>query len=295
VQASVRTVETSAATAAGAAPAPLDPAPPATPATPATPRRLSQGLIELAGLALAVAFVAAVALDHQLSNDVFWQLAAGQWMLAHHGIIGADPFSYTEAHRRWVTDEWGSEVALAGLFRVFGSSAYALYAIVLGAASLGASAAYARALGARGGRVAAIVLALSVGISGVLASDRGLDFSLVWLPLELLVLVRAREDARWLLCLPVLFVAWANTHGSVLIGLAVLAVELVWSCVPTRVVARFGGIRQSSQTGPLALASPPRASRRTGRACWRTTSAWRATARSASTSTSGTRRTSTRR
>ncbi len=81
----------------------------------------------------------------------FWSLAAGQWMLDHHRIIGLDPFSYTEAHRRWVVDEWGSEVVLAAMFRAVGNAAYPLYAVVLGGASLAVSAAYARALGARGG------------------------------------------------------------------------------------------------------------------------------------------------
>ncbi len=95
-------------------------------------RRLSQRSIEVVGLALGIGFIAAVALYHQLSNDEFWSLAAGQWMLAHHAVIGLDPFSYTEAHRRWVTDEWGSEVGLASLYRVFGATAFALYGIVLG-------------------------------------------------------------------------------------------------------------------------------------------------------------------
>ena len=54
-------------------------------------------------------------------------------MLAHHPFMGLDPFSYTEAHRRWVTDEWGSEIVLAEMFRAFGAAAYTLYAIVLGA------------------------------------------------------------------------------------------------------------------------------------------------------------------
>ncbi len=53
-------------------------------------------------------------------------------MLAHHAFMGLDPFSYTESHRRWVTDEWGSEIALAALFRAFGNAAYSIYAIVLG-------------------------------------------------------------------------------------------------------------------------------------------------------------------
>lgn len=217
-------------------------------------RRVPPRVIELVGIAAGIGIIAVVALGNQLSNDVFWQMASGQWMLAHHAVMGLDPFSYTEAHRRWVTDEWGSSVALAGLFKVVGNAAYPLYAIVLGGLCLFATAAYARALGARGGRVAAIVLLLAMGISGVLAGDRGLDFSLVWLPLELLLLTKARRDPRWLWCLPVLCVVWVNTHGSILIGLMVLGVELGWSLVPERAVDRVGGVRQSSHTGPLALA-----------------------------------------
>ena len=197
--------------------------------------------------------MAAVARAQSLSNDEFWSLAAGQWMLAHHSFIGLDPFSYTEAHRRWVTDEWGSEIALAGLFRAFGATAYSLYAIVLGGLSLVAVASYARALGARGGRVAVIVIALAAGIAGVVAGDRGLDFSLLWLPLELFLLTKARADARWLLLVPVLCLFWVNTHGSILLGLLVLAVELGWSLIPRRVVQRIGGVNQPSATGPLAL------------------------------------------
>ena len=246
MQASVRAVETRNVPTADAAAARPEP--------PDAPRRLSQRTIELVGLALGVAFIAAVALGHELSNDEFWSLAAGQWMLAHHAVMGLDPFSYTESHRRWVTDEWGSELALAALFRAFGAAAYGIYAVVLGGLCLLVSATYARALGARGGRVVAIVLLLAVGIAGVVVGDRGLDFSLVWFPLELLVLTRARADPRWLFLLPLLCVAWVNTHGSILIGLVVLGVELVWSLVPARLVERVGGVGQSPHTGALALA-----------------------------------------
>ena len=88
-------------------------------------RRVPQRAIEIVGIVIGIAFIAAVARAHDLSNDEFWSLAAGQWMLAHHAFMGLDPFSYTESHRRWVTDEWGSEIALAALFRAFGDAAYA--------------------------------------------------------------------------------------------------------------------------------------------------------------------------
>ncbi len=236
------------------APGPGGPPPAASP-PPTRPRpRLSQRAIEIVGIVLGIAFIAVVARARDLSNDEFWSLAAGQWILAHHAFMGLDPFSYTEAHRRWVTDEWGSEVALAALFRAFGASAYSLYAIVLGGASLVVSAAYARSLGARGGRIVAIVLLLALGLASVVATDRGLDFSLVWLPLELLLLTKARSNPRWLFFLPLLCLAWVNTHGSVLLGLLVLGIELVWALLPERAVERIGGVRQSTHSGSLALA-----------------------------------------
>jgi hypothetical protein len=215
---------------------------------------MPQRTIEIVGILIGIVLIGVVARAHALSNDEFWSLAAGQWMLAHHAIMGLDPFSYTESHRRWVTDEWGSEIALAGLFRAFGNAAYSIYAVVLGGLCLVTSAAYARTLGARGGRVVAIVLLLAAGIASTVMLDRGLDFSLVWLPLELLVLTKARSNPRWLLLLPPLCLVWVNTHGSILLGLLVLAVELGWSLVPELWVHRIGGVRQSPSTGPLALA-----------------------------------------
>ena len=119
MQASARVVETIDVPTSGAAPAQA-----AAPVRSTPRRRLSQRAIEVIGVVIGIALIAVVARAHDLSNDVFWSLAAGQWMLAHHAFMGLDPFSYTEAHHRWVTDEWGSEIALATLFRVFGNAAY---------------------------------------------------------------------------------------------------------------------------------------------------------------------------
>jgi hypothetical protein len=248
VQASARVVETFDVPTTGAAPARADP-PDAS-----TQSRIPPRAIEIVGIVVGIGLVATVARSTALSNDEFWSLAAGQWMLGHHSFMGLDPFSYTESHRRWVTDEWGSEIALAETYRWFGNAAYSLYAIVLGGLSLVTSAAYARALGARGGRVAAIVILLAVGIAGIAASDRGLDFSLVWLPLDLLILTRARQNPRWLFLLPPLCLLWVNTHGSILLGLLVVAIELGWSLIPERFVHGFGGFGQSPFTGSLGLA-----------------------------------------
>jgi hypothetical protein len=218
------------------------------------PRRLSDRSIELFGLAVGVLFLAAATLDRRLSTDVFWSLTAGNSILAHHTLFGVDAFTYTEPHRRWVADEWGSEVMLASLFKVFGNAAFNIFAIGTGALCLICTRAYMRALGARGGRVAFTLVLLSIGIFGVVTQDRGLSFSLIWLPLELLILTKARRQPRWLLWLPLLFVVWVNTHGSILLGLGVLGVELVWSLVPERVVGSVGGTGRSPYPRQLELA-----------------------------------------
>jgi hypothetical protein len=212
----------------------------------ASPRPpLSPRMIALFGLAIGIAFLIADTLARRNSTDVFWQLAAGQWMLAHHAIIGHDPFSYTESHRRWVNDEWGSELILAATFKAFGAAAYNIVPVVTGSLSLACTMLYARALGARGGRLAVIAILLALGIAGFVTQDRGLSFSLIWLPLELLLLTKARHNPRWLCWLPPLFLLWVNTHGSILLGLMVLGIELVWSLAPERVAARIGGTGRS--------------------------------------------------
>jgi hypothetical protein len=234
-----------------AAPAPVSAAPTASSRPP--PRPLSPRLIALFGLALGVSILVAYTLNRKIFTDVFWQLAAGQWMLAHHSVIGLDPFSYTETHRRWINDEWGSEVILASLFKLFGAAAFNIIAIVTGSLCLVCTTLYARALGARGGRLASIAILLSFGIAGFVTQDRGLSFSLIWLPLELLCLTKARANPRWLWWLPPLFLLWANTHGSILVGLLVLGVELAWSVAPSGLVARVGAMGRSTHTRQLAV------------------------------------------
>jgi hypothetical protein len=210
---------------------------------------------ELFGLAIGISILAACALNQRLTTDVFWQLAAGQWIIAHHAMPGVDAFSYTEPHRRWIADEWGSEIALATTFKLLGVQAYAIFAIVTGALCLICTRAYARALGARGGRVAAVTVLVAYGIADVIVQDRGESFSLIWLPLELLILTRARTNPRWLWALPPLFVCWVNTHGSILLGLLVVGIELAWAIAPTRWLSGVSKASRSPFAVPLAWAS----------------------------------------
>ncbi len=215
---------------------------------------LSPRLVALSGLGVAITVLVTITLARRISTDVFWQLAAGQWMIAHHHVVGLDPFSYTESHHRWVADEWSSEVILAELYRVFGAAAYNIVSIATGTLCVVCTMAYARVLGARGGRLAFIAVLVAVGISGFVTQDRGLSFSLIWLPLELIILTKARSNPRWYWWLLPLSLVWVNTHGSILVAFAVIGAELAWSLVPTEWVAHIGGIGRASRPRLVAAA-----------------------------------------
>ena len=150
-----------------------------------------------------------------------------------------------------------------------------------------------RALGARGGRVAAIVILLALGIAGVAAVTGARLLSGV-VPAGTPVLTKGTGDPRWLILLPPLCLLWVNTHGSIFARALRPRRRAGVVAHPRTVRAagrRHAGSHRTRVVGPRVAGERgwPRASRRTGRACWSTTSPWPGTARSPGTSPSGAR------
>src|SRR5690242_8234610 len=90
----------------------------ALPATPTTRARSERSL--LISLLLAVVLIPAVLGSSKTifnDGDVSWHIATGQWIIAHHAIPHADPFSYTWEGRPWVPMEWLADVILAAAYK----------------------------------------------------------------------------------------------------------------------------------------------------------------------------------
>jgi hypothetical protein len=201
-------------------------------AAPSGRRRLGlhPAWVVIAGVA---AVLLRVGLHEGLNSDVYWHLAAGNWMLDHHAIIRHDTFSYTVPGRPWLAEEWGFEVLLASMVRTFGPVTYWILSAGPCIAALLVSVARWRRLGARWLWVA--VLAIVAG--GPLAigeAARPQSLSYLFFALELLVLTLSRSNPRWLYTLPPLLLVWANIHGSFLAGLGVLVLELLLAWRPFR-------------------------------------------------------------
>ncbi len=182
-----------------------------------------------------------------LSGDVYWQLAAGKWMLAHHAIVRHDVFSYTVRGRPWLDEEWGFQVLLALCVKTIGPTAFWILPAGASIAALLVSVARWRVSGAGWSWIAT----LAVVAGGCLALGdvaRPQVASYLLFACELLVLRLARRAAAWLVALPPLLGIWANLHGSFLAGLAVLGVELLLA----RFTSRGARVRTSA---PLPLRS----------------------------------------
>jgi hypothetical protein len=188
------------------------------------------------------------ALHRGVFDDTFWHRAAGVWMLDHRQVLNHDIFSYTAAGQHWATPEWGYDVVLAQSVRTVGPVAFWLLSAGLATLTVVAVAIRSRVVGA--GWTWTGLLCVEAGAAITLfLDDRPQMFSYFFVALLLLLLALARRRLRWLWAIPVLFVVWANLHGSFLLGLAILLLEVVAATVR----ARFGrvSVRDPLARGPV--------------------------------------------
>lgn len=163
-------------------------------------------------------------------DDTFWHQATGAWMLDHHRVLTHDTLSYTVLGHTWITPEWGYGVLLAESVRIIGPSAYWL--LSAGVATLAVLCVAARSRLSGAGWLWTGLLSLEAGAAIALFLDvRPQVVSYFFLALLLLALTWARRHPGVLWAVPVLFVLWANMHGSFLLGLLVLALEVAASLV----------------------------------------------------------------
>jgi hypothetical protein len=173
------------------------------------------------------------ALHNGVFDDTFWHWAMGNWMLDHHRVMTSDIYSYTVFGHSWITPEWGYAVLLAESVRVIGPTAFWLLSAGLASLTVIAVAVRSRLVGA--GWTWTGLLCVEVGVALTLSlDDRPQMVSYFFLALLLLMLSLARRRRGWLYAIPVLFVLWANMHGSFLLGLGILALEAITAAVRIR-------------------------------------------------------------
>ena len=181
--------------------------------------------------------------------DIWWHLATGRWVVAHHAVPVTDPFSAYGAGAPWVAYSWLFGVLLYALHECLGHIGLVTYPVVGALAITSALLALVLRFEFRIPRALALT---GVGVAAMspLFMPRSYLFTLGFVILELYVLLVVRETGRtrllWLL--PPVFVLWANLHIQFVYGLLLLGLAVVESVVGS--VTRHRVVQRSLPLGP---------------------------------------------
>jgi hypothetical protein len=187
--------------------------------------RHSLGRDGLSVVVLALWAVAlAVSLPSLLIQDSWLDLVDGR-LIAQHGLPHVDTQTLWTLGRHWTDQQWGAHLALYELVRAGGLRAALGFDIVCVLVSVAILAVAGRRLGGSP-RSTAIALCLPLLATPWLAQLRAQTFALVLFAGVFVLLVQdgRAPSRRVLLVLPLLAV-WANLHGSVALGAALVAIR----------------------------------------------------------------------
>lgn len=191
------------------------------------PSAATRNGVAAAWVALAVGLPALVVALSPLSTvDLAYGIRTGQLVLSGGGIPRVDGFTFTAGGLPWVDQQWLAHVIFGWVFGLGGWTALQVLWVAMVAATVGLTARAAFVAGA-GLRTSVIV-----ALAGFTVAAQGLGLRAQVLGLlclaVLLVLVAGRRDRPNLMWLAVpLLAAWANLHGSFVLGLALLAATFV--------------------------------------------------------------------
>lgn len=145
-----------------------------------------------------------------IDPDFGWHLMAGRSFLLH-GIPQTDIFTYTASNFPWIDHEWLSDVTVASLY---GTASYWLVALCY-------AGLWTAAIVLAGKRVQLSIVVIAAAALLPFAGARTVALSVFGLALVIALL--RQKYTKWRLALPLLFLVWANMHGSFVLGLAYVA------------------------------------------------------------------------
>jgi hypothetical protein len=169
--------------------------------------------------AIFVTFVAASAAPYMLWGDSWLTLLGGR-EIAAHGIPGLDTLTVMSHGRRWIDQQWLAQLTTYGIERAVGLRLTLAVFCALVVAPFLLALRFARRGGASPRSVAVFAV---VGAPAFLCAVRAQAFSylLFVVLLALLVSESRRPTRRVWFALPLLAL-WANLHGAVLVGAALV-------------------------------------------------------------------------
>ncbi len=219
--------------------------------------------------ALGLAF--GISLGHPLDADLWIHLNTGRYLADYGRLPVPDPFTFGSEGASWIPHEWLSEWILYQLVNAVGvATTQAAFALLYAATWF----TVARTLAASGARtwVQAATVGVGAVAAGAFSGIRPMQFGLFFLALTVCILIRHRHSGtRTVWLLPLIFLVWANVHGSFPIGfgaaLAVVA-DSIWHRLRLPSVGRESRVSLRALVSSLVLSAAAIVLNPSGPALW---------------------------
>ena len=160
-------------------------------------------------------------------GDTWWHIAVGQRILSTSTWPTTDIYSFTIHGTPWISSEWLGEVVMAIAARLGGLHGLAVLLVALSITFVLLTYYYAW-LRSRNPLASGVAAALVTPVAAACFTMRPQLLGYTFLLITLICLERfrlGRRRALWVL--PLVFLLWANTHGSFVLGL--FALGLYWA------------------------------------------------------------------
>ncbi len=174
-------------------------------------RRLT---IERSMTIILFALIFALAARVPVDTDTWWHIRSGAYTL-NHGMIYADPFSFTKAGETWINHSWGSQIVLYAAWQIGGAAGLSIFMAAL--ATAGMFFVYKMCEGSPYLRAFALILGSAAAAVFWSPRPQMFSFLLSAVILYLLYLYRRKDvDRLWLI--PIIMAVWGNLHAGFSIG-----------------------------------------------------------------------------
>jgi hypothetical protein len=167
-----------------------------------------------------VATIWSVDLRQALAADSWLMLLGGREIVAH-GIPHHDALAVISHGRSWIDQQWLAQLGFYELYRIGGMGLLLRLNLIVFMLPLAVALAAARRSGASPARVLLVAVPALI-LTGTFV--RAQIFSqLLFVPLFLLLRRESRRPSRRVLIVFPMLVLWANLHGAVVVGVALVA------------------------------------------------------------------------
>lgn len=183
------------------------------------------------------------------SDDIWWHLRTGVWVLQNHAVPRTGLFSQFP-NARWVAFSWPYDALLSAAYTVLGLRAVPLLLMLFKVALAGLI--FLLAGGWRHRFWSSLLLSVAAQFAFVFVQPLPVVFSICFFGLVIYLLFecRRRNELAPLFWLPLLFWLWANLDAQVVLGLLLLA-TFVLAEATERILLAVGILRCNSRRIPL--------------------------------------------